>query len=277
MLTSEIVKKIEDFIYAQPRSIQEIAKHIGKNWRTADRYIEQIKKEFGTIETRTFRKGTRGALKIVYWASIEKVSNSVFQEELEKQIMLARKKEDFSAFDIFQHINEKKKKASMEEREGDNIDELKKKLATTKKQLLIFSGNLSLINLKNKKISALKELEELVKKGVSIKVLCRVDLAGKDNVEKLLSLNYKYGKDLVEIRHTEQPLRAMIYDEALVTIKEVKEPTGKINELNKKIFIYYGFKDKEWIKWLKRIFWRIFSKSIDSHKRLREINKFFKI
>lgn len=275
MLTSDLVKKIEDFVYSKPRSIQEIAKHLGKNWRTADRHIQHIEKEFGTIATRTFRKDTRGALKIVYWASIEKVSNSIFQEELEKQIMLAKKKGEFSAFDIFQHISEKKKKVTIEEREGDNIDELKKRLMTAKKQLLIFSGNLSFINLKDKKIDTLDALEELVKKGVSIKVLCRVDLAGKDNVEKLLSLNYKYGKELVEIRHAEQPLRAIIYDESLATIKEVKEPTGRINELNKKVFIYYGFKDREWINWLRRIFWKIFSKSVDSHKRLQEIDKIF--
>ena len=275
MLDNKTIKIIEDFVYSKPRSIQEIAKHVGKNWRTADRYIHQIEKEFGTLTTRTFREGTRGALKIVYWASVEKVSNSVFQEELEKQIILAKKKEDFSSFDIFQHISEKRKKVTIEEREGDNIDELKKRLMTAKKQLLIFSGNLSFINLKNKKIDVLGELEELVKKGVSIKVLCRVDLAGKDNVEKLLSLNYKYGKELVEIRHAEQPLRAIIYDESLATIKEVKEPTGRINELNKKIFIYYGFKDKEWIIWLRRIFWKMFSKSVDSHKRLQEIDKIF--
>ncbi|MCP6719550.1 MAG: hypothetical protein KJI71_05025 [Patescibacteria group bacterium] len=275
MLDNKTIRTIEDFVYSKPRSIQEIAKHIGKNWRTADRYIHQIEKEFGTITTRTFREGTRGALKIVYWASVEKVSNSVFQEELEKQIILAKKKEDFSSFDIFQHISEKRKKVTIEEREGDNIDELKKRLMTTKKQLLIFSGNLSFINLKNKKIDVLGELEELVKKGVSIKVLCRVDLIGKDNVEKLLSLNYKYGKELVEIRHAEQPLRAIIYDESLATIKEVKEPTGRINELNKKVFIYYGFKDREWINWLRRIFWKIFSKSVDSHKRLQEIDKIF--
>lgn len=275
MLTSDLIKKIEDFVYSKPRSVQEIAKHLGKNWRTADRHIQHIEKEFGTIATRTFRKDTRGALKIVYWASIEKVSNSIFQEELEKQIMLAKKKGEFSAFDIFQHISEKKKKVTIEEREGDNIDELKKRLMTVKKQLLIFSGNLSFINLKDKKIDTLDVLEELVKKGVSIKVLCRVDLAGKDNVEKLLSLNYKYGKELVEIRHAEQPLRAIIYDESLATIKEVKEPTGRINELNKKVFIYYSFKDKEWINWLRRIFWKIFSKSVDSHKRLQEIDKIF--
>ena len=42
MLNSETIRKIEDFVYAKPRSIQEIAAHIGKNWRTADRYIKDF-------------------------------------------------------------------------------------------------------------------------------------------------------------------------------------------------------------------------------------------
>ena len=276
MLNSETIKKIEDFVYQKPRSIQEVSEHLGKNWRTVDRYIEEIGKSFGTISVRVFREGTRGALKVVYWSSVEKISHTIFQEKLEEEILKARKKEDFSAFDIFQHVDSKKKKVTVEEREGDNLSELKKRFLTAQKQIFIFSGNLSFINLKNKKIVILDVLEELVKKGVSIKVICRVNLDGVKNIEKLLSLNFKYGKEMIEIRHSEQPLRAIIYDEELATLKEVKEPTGKIHEMNKKIFIYYGIKDKEWIKWLKRIFWKIFNNSISAKKRIEELNKLIK-
>ena len=273
MLDSITIKKIEDFVCQKPRSVQELAVHLGKNWRTVDRYIEEIEKNFGTISTRVFRGGTRGALKIVYWSSMEKLSSSIFQEKLEEDILKARRKDDFSAFDIFQYVDDKKKKVTIEHIEGDNIEGLKKKLLTAKKQLLIFSGNLSFINLKNKKVDTLDVFEELVKNGISIKIICRVDLDGMENIKKLLSLNFKHGKDLVEIRHTEQPLRTIIYDEELATLKEVKEPTGKINELNKKVFIYYAIKDKEWIKWLKRIFWKMFNNSISAKKRLEELEK----
>ena len=109
MLNNQEIKKIEDFVYSKPRSVQEISDHIKKNWRTADRYIEEIKKNFGTIDTRVFREGTRGALKIVYWASVEKISNSIFQEQLEQIIMKSNRKEDLRAFDIFQHIPDKDK------------------------------------------------------------------------------------------------------------------------------------------------------------------------
>lgn len=273
MLNSEIVRKISDFVYSKPRSVQEIAEHIGKNWRTADRYVDEIEKEFGTISTRVFRGGTRGALKIVYWASVEKVSHSVFQEKLEQDINAARIKEDFSAFDIYQHVDEKKKSVTFETKEGDDIKELERKILMVEKQLLMFSGNLSFINLGNDKIRVFDLLEKLVRKGVSIKILCRVDMTGMENVERILSLNKKYGKELVEVRHDENPLRANIYDKSLVTLKEVKEPTGKIHELNKKVFVYYAIKDKEWIEWLSRIFWRKFNNSIDAHKRLSELSK----
>ena len=73
MLNSKIVEKIENFVEIKPRSVQEIAQELNKNWRTVDRYISQIKEEFGTIETRIFREGTRGALKIVYFANPEKI------------------------------------------------------------------------------------------------------------------------------------------------------------------------------------------------------------
>jgi len=272
MLDSQITKKIEEFVYAKPRSVQEIAQHIGKNWRTIDRYIQEIKENFGTIETRTFRGGTRGALKIVYWASVEKASSSVFQEIIEKDIFAGKVAGDLSAFEIFQHIDDKKKKASVEiaESEGEtNIGELINYLKKTEKQLFTFSGNLSLINLPG----VFNELENLVKKGIPIKVVCRVDMPGRENIEKLLSLNFKYGKELVEIRHREQPLRAIMSDGRSFRIKELKEPIRKKNELSEKTFIFYTVNDKEWTEWLSKIFWKMFNSSINANRRLQEINK----
>jgi hypothetical protein len=276
MLNTEIIKKIEDFVYKKPRSVDEIAKYINKNWRTADRYINEIQKNFGTISTRVFREGTRGALKIIYWSSIEKISNSIFQENLEKEIINAKRKEDFSAFDIFQLVDGKNKKVTLEHSSDENhtnLKELAEIIRETEKQLLVFSGNLSFINLENKDINLFKEIDNLVKKGVSIKVICRVDIAGIGNIEKILSLNHKYGKELIEIRHKDHPLRALIVDKKIFRIKEIKEPTGKIKELDKKIFIFYTIKDKEWIEWLFNIFWKMFNNSVSAEKRLEELRK----
>ena len=276
MLDPETIRNIESFIYAKPRSVQEIAHYIGKNWRTADRYINEIENDFGTISTRVFRKGTRGALKIVYWASIEKVHSSVFQEKLEKEIQIFKKKKDFSPFDIYQHVSEKNKKSTIERVDSEdktNLNELKGHLEKAEKQILSFSGNLSWINLKNKDVEIFSVIENLVKKGISIKILSRVDLASIKNIEKILSLNFKYGKELIEIRHIEQPLRSFVIDKKIARIKEIKEPTGKIHELNKKVFIFYTLKDKEWIEWLSRMFWKLFSNSIDAKKRIEELKK----
>jgi hypothetical protein len=273
MLDPQIINKIEEFVYQKPRSVQEVAKAIKKNWRTADRYVEDIQKNYGTIATRVFRKGTRGALKIVYWASVEKVSASILQEKLESAILNAKKKEDFSAFDIFQHIDKPKRECFVTTKENDNIKEFSEILLQAKKQLLYFSGNLSIINLKDEKKDMFNVFEKLVENGINIKILSRVDLVGKDNVEKLLSLNLKYGKNSIELRHCAQPLRGAIIDGKFVRLKEVKEPTGKLNELNKRVFLFYNITDKKWAEWLSRIFWKMFSNSIDAYKRLEVLKQ----
>jgi hypothetical protein len=275
MLTHDVVDKIEKFVYEKPRSIQDIARHIGKNWRTADRYIDEIKHQYGTISTSVFREGTRGALKIVYWTSIEKASKNIFQQELENEILRARAKDGFSAFDIFQHVNNKDKYAWIKEGEDEvnagRLYEFANILNQTKKQILFLSGNLSFINFKDKKTDIFKVLENLVKRGIKIKVLCRIDIIGLNNVEKLLSLNHKYGNDLIEIRHREHSIRATIIDDNLINLKEVKQPSERSKELLKKTYIFYTIKNKEWVEWLTKIFWKMFTSSVDAKKRIEEI------
>ncbi len=276
MLKNEEIKKIENFVYLKPRSIQEIAELIDKNWRTADRYVQDIEKDFGTITTRVFREGTRGALKIVYWNSVEKISHSAFQEKLEKDILDKTRKEDFPAFDIFQHVSDRNKKAIIEKEIKEdtiNMNEFAEILSSAKKQLLIFSGNLSFINLKNKTIEMTTLLEKLAKSGVDIKIICRVDVAGRQNIEKILAINHKLGKEMIEIRHREQPLRAFVVDGKIFRMKEMKEATGKLYELDKKIYIFYTIRDKDWAEWLSKIFWKMYSSSIGADKRLEELNK----
>jgi hypothetical protein len=61
-------------------------------------------------------------------------------------------------------------------KEEENVQDLKKILQNAKKQILLFSGNLSFINLENDLINI---FEKLMDKNISIKILCRVDLVGK--------------------------------------------------------------------------------------------------
>lgn len=279
MLDNKIIQEIEKLVSIEPRSINEIAIHLKKNWRTVDRYLKQIEEETGLIRTKTFRGGTRGALKVAFLNSPEKISSTKFQEVLEKQITTLKKKGDFSAFEIYEHIPDNKKHAIIENEisnESENIKELIEILRSTKKELRLFSGNLSWINLKYDDGSLSSILEELIKRDIRVKILCRVDFDGIENINEVLSLNYKYGKELIEIRHKEHPLRGFIIDNKILRLKEVKEPTGKIKELDKKKFIFYTIKDKDWTEWLSKIFNKMFNTSVGSEKRLVELNKLLK-
>lgn len=275
MLDSGARQKIEELVYSRPRSVQEIAEYLKKSWKTVNRYVDELSDSYGTIAVHVFRGGTRGALKIVYWAGVDKASKSVFQEQLEDQITKGRTKYDFSAFDIYQHVPKNEKQSFIaegkSEEEVGQLESFRDLLLSAKNQVIFFSGNLSFINLKDKKIDVFEIIDGLVKKGIKIKILCRVDIGGLDNIKKVLSLNHKYGKELVEIHHREQPVRGVIVDNKYISIKEVKEPTGRDKELNRKMFIFYMIRNKDWADWLGKIFWKMFSSSIDANKRIEEM------
>jgi len=273
MLDKDIVKKINEFVYMQPRTIQEIAQLIKKNWRTADRYVEQIAEEQGTIATKTFRGGTKGALKIVYWCNIERIHSITFQERLYRMIELSRRKEDFSPFDIFQYVD-KKRRYAFAYTEGARFRErsIIELLRSCQKQLLSFSGNLSWINIEEKGQKALDALKDLIKHNVSIKIITRIDIASLSNISKLLELEERLGKKCIEIRHCEQPLRGMIVDDKIARFLEEKVPERyKAGELKKKVTIFYEIYDEEWIAWLQKVFFNLFRTAVEYEKRIEDI------
>ena len=281
MLDSKTIKKITDFVYAKPRNIQEIAHHIQRNWRTADAYVERIIKEQGVLATRTFREGTRGALKIVYWNNIERIHSSDFQERLFKKIESAKNKSDFSPFDIYQYVDDDKRYAFLEEQSEYTITKkqnLAAALRSAQNQILIFSGNLSWVNASQGKTKMIDVFEEVAERNISIKVICSVDLESMQNIEKMLQINYKIKKEMIEIRHSEQPFRAFIIDSSFARFKEIKQyeepkkkPTGKRSH------IFYEIIDEEWIGWIQKIFWNIFRTSINADKRIEDIKTIEKI
>jgi hypothetical protein len=282
MLTTEIAKKINNFVYTKPRAIDEIAKHINKNWRTANSYVERIAKEQGTLSVRTFREGTRGALKIVFWNNIERIHSTNLQEKLFKRIEVARRKEDFSPSEIAQYIDEKKKNVVLMNNKGyisrENFHDFINFLRASKKQILFFSGNLTFSNLSyhDKKIHEV--IEELTKRGVNIKILTRVELAGVDNIKNILAINERLGKQVVEIRHCYQPLRVTIVDNKSARFKEVlKKEDYEKGELKETSYILYEITDKEWIEWLQKVFWNLFSTSISAEERIKQLEGMKKI
>lgn len=279
MLDRETIKKINEFVYAKPRSVDEIAKYISVNWRTANRYVEKISNEEGAISSKVFREGTRGALKVVFWNNIEKLHASEVQERLFKQIQLGRKKEDFSPSEIFHFVDKKKKKLKiMDEKKyssASNFKDFAGMLRGAKRQVLFFSGNLTFSNMTyhDKKIRDI--LEELSKEKISSKILTRVELAGIENIKSTLSINRRVGYDAIEIRHCYQPLRTTIVDEKVAIFKEILDPQIYAKgELKEKMSILYYIYDEDWIGWLQKIFWSLFRSSLDARERVEELKLF---
>ena len=265
MLKQETIKKIEKSVKNRPRTVEEISKILGKNWRTADNYIKKISTEQGTIATHTFREGTRGALKIVYSTTQKDFHSTAYQERIFSQIISLRKKEDFNPFDIYQHVPEQKRRAFLEKQTELEITEkqgLTNALRSAENQVLIFSGNLSWAITKQGETTLLSLLEELILRKIPIKIICDVDIESLENISRILSLNEKHKTNQIEIRHTEQPLRAFIVDTKFARFKQHKQ---------KNTFIFYEIKDEEWVNWLQKLFWQIFRTSIGAEQRIKDL------
>jgi len=277
LFDKSIQKKILDFVYIKPRTIQEISQLLSNNWRTADTYIERISKETGLIGSRTFRGGTRGALKIVFWNNVEKISSNQFQERLMKQIESTRHKEDFSPLDIYQYVDQNKKNAFSEivdDESKSKTQDIEEFFAKAEKQILYFSGNMSFLQLKEKNKSILDIIEAAAKRGVSIKVIARIDITSLDNFKKLMEINHKIGKEAIEIRHAVHPLRGFIIDDKEIRLKEEKIPSTSLSkkaELSSKTRIFYEIYDEEWVAWLQKVFWNLFSTSLDANIRVKDL------
>jgi len=264
MLDNDTQDKICALVRTQPRTIQEIAHAIDRNWRTADAYVTRIERESGLIATRTFRGGTKGALKIAYWRPTPDAGTSVQQHMLER-IAHGRRKEDFSPFDIYQFVEPSQRAAYMEMTEFSKHPDIKfdKLLLSASRQVIFFSGNLSWMELGP---NARKAFEELARRRVSLKVLTRVDITSEKNVREMLALNKRFGTDIVEIRHCEQPLRAIIVDDAFISMKEVLSPLAH-RELRKKHFMFFIIREHSWVVWLQQVFWHLWQQSIDAQTR----------
>ncbi len=268
MLTPDLANKINNFVAQKPRTIQDIAQLIGKNWRTAESYVNRIAQEQGTIATTTFRAGTKGGLKIVYWNLISK-NQSTFQEVLFQRIVHARHKRDFSPFDIYQYIEEHQKQCFLEKQEQNlNIkQDLISTIASAKEQVLVFSGDLSWAQATQQEKPLLRAFEMLCQKGIPLKIVANVDLNAHANVSRVLELNHKYGKELIEIRHACQPLRAFIVDSTLARFKE----KYFLKTASEEQYLFYSLTDPDWINWLKKVFWHFFSTSISAERRLKDL------
>lgn len=272
MLTDDITKSINEFVYKQPRTIKEISELLKCSWLTADRYVSHISEKYGTVKTRVFRGGTKGALKIVYCTNHEAMGQSSAQQILLEKIRQAKRKQDFNPFDIFNLVSPDKRDVRIIRTEKPEEQELVKLLRETQKQLFIFSGNISFINQKENGIGLFGILLELAKKRVSIKILCRVDIASVKNIQNILGINKILGYNIVEIKHSEQPLRGFVVDDKMIRLRdEKKKQDYKEGELSCNTYILYDIYEREWTEWLEKVFWNIYSNSLPVETRLSDL------
>jgi hypothetical protein len=261
VLNDKEEKQIIDFVKKEPRTIQDVARYIGKSWVTCDTYVNKIKDETGQIDVKVFREGTQGALKIVFYNYSDSIIADTVQERLFNQIKNGRFKEDFDFMDVYQYISEREKTKTIVEDEKQNKkmeERLGQIIKNTEKQLFCFSGNLSFINSKN--YDGVKLYERLLENGANIKILCRMNEASLHNVAKVQYLLDKYPNNF-EIRHCYHPLRGVISDDKIARFKnEVFSKNYKENELLEDVKTYYEISNKDWLKWLEKVFWNLFIK-----------------
>lgn len=208
-------------------------------------------------------------MKVVYWNSLEGSKGSAYQERLMHKILQGKSKEDFSPFDIYQFVDENKRQSFLETAEFSTHERIRFDLllAKAQQQVLFFSGNLSWMELNS---NMRKVLEQLTARKVRIKVLTRVDFTSQKNTKEMLALNQRCGWDAVEIRHCEQPLRGIIIDDTMLSIKEVMSPQF-CRELKEKSFLFYLIEDQEWISWTQKVFWHLWGQSIDAKERIKAL------
>ncbi len=278
VLDSAMEAQILNLVRQRPRTMNELAIELDVSWKTADRYVETLAQKDSSLCVHTFRQGTRGALKIVYWNQSE-VAESDLQSQLFKRLEIGKRKEDFSPLDIFQFADPERKRLTLHEEAGTErealFSRLIKPLETAKEKVYAFSGNISWINATGPNGERARDvIRSALDRSVDFKVIARVEIPSIRNIEALMSLQSLSHKPRLEIRHLEQPLRGFLIDDARLILKESKSPLQyKPGELEKGITIFYELWDKPWVAWASRVFSHSWQHSFDAKKRIESLVK----
>lgn len=270
-LTVEKTDKILKLIEARPYNINEIASIFKINWRTADRYIEKLKSETGKINTVTFREGTRGALKVVFWKNPHEISDSKRKVLLFEKIRTSTSYHDFYPYMIYKEVPDGKKKAFQEiVSRGNsalrpyNSKNLVRYIDGVKNSLLIFAGYLLRAGTPRGVKQLLLSIKRAKDRGVSIKVLSRVDYNNIEIVDNLLRI----GADVVNVQ---QPLRGILADEKEVVLLE-NSPIFKDGKLtNKNRLVYYEISDGDYVKLISDLFWDYYRRGVPAKQTIADI------
>lgn len=267
-------ERIMAFVRTEPRAISEVAEHIGRSWVTAERYVQRIAESTGLLRVKTFRGGTRGALKLVFYNHSDRPLRDELEKELYRRVREGRSKRDFPFFDMYQWASDDGKRAETEPlASSDGALRLKKDLEGCERQLLVFSGNLSVLSVQAGSERISDVIARMVERGVTVRVLTRVSLGGLENIAPLLDLARKH-PDRIELRHAEQPLRGFLIDGsyARFTDEETVERYRE-GELRSDVRIIYEVRDPQWAAWLERVFWNLYRPGVDAPRRIAEIQR----
>ncbi|MBS3163878.1 phosphatidylserine/phosphatidylglycerophosphate/cardiolipin synthase family protein [Candidatus Woesearchaeota archaeon] len=263
-LTPEDTEKLLAFVKREPRTMQDIAHLLGRSWLTADSYVQQVKERTGLVSVKVFRKGSPGALKLVYYNHADSLAGEDLRTELFRQIRAGRRKTDFDFFEVYQHVLDEKKSSALQA-------PLIPLLRQASRSVLCFSGNLSFLTAREGKQRVLSAVDELVERGVRVKVLCRVNAATMSNLSLLRPL---MGKGLIEVRHCYQPLRGFVIDDSLASFR-TEESAGmyRAGELAADASVVYEVRDAEWVAWLQKVFWQLYRTAPDHETRVRQLER----
>lgn len=272
-------QEILDLVHARPRSIAEIAEGIEKNWRTADKYVAELVEE-DMLGIHIFRKGGRGAIKVVYWPTSLQDTPSAVKNYLFDRIKSTSRKWDFSPLDIVQHVDKKKRELLyLSEgfyQSGENLTGYLNELNKAKETILLFSGNLSFIDLTQKQSQFYEALVALLEKGVNINILTRADASNKQRIRDLLALNEQGKKGRLTIRYAHQPLRCTIIDDKSIHLRESFAIYEDLTKKSQGEYIY-RITDESWTKWLTDVFWHLWRGSLEAEERIKILEEVIRL
>lgn len=277
-LTQELIDKVKVLVYQRPRNIRELALALDINWRTADRYIEQIKQRTGLVETHTFGGEGKGSMKIVFWSHKESIYSTQVQEKVFADIAKGVEKSDFSPLEIFQYVPTTKRSAYAERitypyyYDPKTLFEL---LDSAKEEICVFAGNCSWIHHTMDGKSVFELIKDLLERNVRLKIITKVHLDDLDNIRQLLSLNNEYNEERIELRHGVTPLRCYVIDEVKAKFSEKLTAGDRPGQTTDDYGIFYEISDELWVSWLKKMFWQQFQNAIPANKRISALETIY--
>lgn len=272
LLSKQDSEKILQFVKREPCLIQDLSRHLDKSWVTTESYVNKIAKETGLIRMKTFRSGTRGAIKVVYWNYAESAQSDEIRGKLFERIKSTYSKEDFDPLEAYQHVPQGKGNVFVEIFDPATLASKKSLIdffEHVESELLVFSGNLSFLRYPEIKQS----FSGLLKRGVQTKLLCRVDIGTLENLKNIEDLLNRFPKQF-EVRHSRQPVRGFIVDGKTVRLKEERTPADfKEKEVSKNIRVLYEIYDSDWVSWFQNVFWYLFRTSVNYTERVAALEK----